>query len=93
MIDHPALHAIQEHLTKNAEAYIAAVGALFVAGVCAMPAKIPGSIQEFWTWLRDSLQIAVPAARATHITQTVETPQLKVTTTSDPTDLPKETTK
>lgn len=103
MVDHPAWVALQNHLSKNAEAYIAAIGALFVASVCAAPPIcpfIPGEIdtpvkrmvQANWTWFRDSLQIAVPAARANShtATQTVETPQLKTTTsTSDTT--PKET--
>jgi hypothetical protein len=95
MIDHPGWIALQQHVARNAEAYIAGIGALFVASVCAMPAKIPASVQEFWTWLRDSLQIAVPAARShTAMTsQTVETPQGKVSTSTSTPTTPTEETK
>lgn len=52
-----------------------AVAALFVAGVCTMPALFPKTAQEWWTWVRDALQTAVPAARAAHANPTKpETP-------------------
>lgn len=49
----------------------AGISALFVAAVCTMPAKAPlipadHPIQDVWTWIRDTLQTAVPAARMNH---------------------------
>lgn len=64
MIDHPVIATIQAHIVKNWEAYAAAISAICIAGVCMMPEKIPATFQEWWTWFRDTLQTAVPAARA-----------------------------
>lgn len=71
MIDHPAWIALQENITKNVPEYVTLIGGLAVAGVCTMPAKCPllsqdNPLQEVWTWLRDALQTAVPAARVNH---------------------------
>jgi len=41
----------------------AGVGALVMATILSMPEKIPTRLQEFWTWMRDSLQSAVPNRR------------------------------
>ncbi|MFC5861105.1 hypothetical protein ACFPT7_02240 [Acidicapsa dinghuensis] len=40
-----------------------AAGALFVSAVSAMPKAFPKSAQEWWTWLRETLQSAIPARR------------------------------
>ena len=64
MIDHPAWAVLQQHIARNIPEYITFIAALFVAGVCCMPATRPKGIDDWWTWLRDTLQTAVPAARA-----------------------------
>ena len=63
--------AIVNYVGVHWEEFTAAAGVLFVAGVCTMPQKMPmvradHPLQEPWTWLRDALQTAVPAARARH---------------------------
>ena len=69
LFDHPGWEALKAHIVKNLPEYITFFGALFIAAVCTMPKKMPlvpedNKIQELWTWFRDSLQTAVPAARA-----------------------------
>ena len=64
--------ALLNHLSVHWRIYTTAGTALFVAGVCTMPQKMPmiranHPVQEVWTWIRDALQTAVPAARAAHI--------------------------
>jgi hypothetical protein len=94
MIDHPVLMAIQDHLQRNMEAYLALASAITIAGVCMMPKNRPKSIDDWWTWLRDTLQTAVPAARAQRevhsltetTTPTASTKQeVTATTAADPT--------
>jgi hypothetical protein len=63
---HPAWQALQTQITANLPEYLIFASALSIAIVCAMPEKIPSSFQELWTWLRNSLQTAVPAARLNH---------------------------
>ena len=41
----------------------AGLGALVMATILSMPEKIPSRLQEWWTWMRDSLQSAVPNRR------------------------------
>ena len=69
MIDHPTWVALQQNIAGHVTEYVTLAGALFVAFVCTWPAKIPTSIQEWWTWLRDAFQTAVPAARMNHSQQ------------------------
>lgn len=59
----PALQALEHHFSHHLIEYMTFLSALAIAGVCTMPAKIPATLQEWWTWMRDSLQTAVPAAR------------------------------
>lgn len=77
VVDHPAWAALQAHLTKNVEAYLGIFSAVCIASVCTMPEKcvfIVGEpdtwwkklIQQLWTWVRNTLQTAVPAARASN---------------------------
>ena len=40
-------------------------GALVISIIHTWPARIPGSLQDWWTWGRDASQTAIPAARAT----------------------------
>ncbi len=61
---HPAWEILQQHIARNLPEYLTFVGALFVAGVCCMPATRPKGIDDWYTWFRDTLQTAVPAARA-----------------------------
>ena len=69
------MNQILANLQEHWQIYTTAGTALFVAGVCTMPQKMPmvranHPIQEIWTWVRDSLQTAVPAARAAHANPT-----------------------
>ena len=66
MIDHPAWVALQEHVTRNLPEYITFAAALGIAIVCTMPENPPSTLRDWWTWMRNSLQTAVPAARARH---------------------------
>ena len=74
---HPVLEAWRQHVIQHLAEYLTTVGLLFVAFVCTMPQKIPQAAQDWWTWCRDGLQTAVPAARARneqHSAATVQTP-------------------
>ena len=83
MFDHPGWVALQQHIARNVGDYLAAVSVLFIASVCMMPKSRPRTIDDWWTLMRDSLQTAIPAARANH----AQTRQVQTTTT------PSETTK
>ena len=61
---HPLLAMLRDHIAKNFPEYMIFFSALAVAVVCTMPALIPKSTQDWWTWMRDAFQTAVPAARA-----------------------------
>lgn len=63
MIIQPILEGIEAHLLRNLPEYLTFCGALAIAAACTIPAKIPSSMQELWTWFRDIVQTAVPAAR------------------------------
>ena len=39
-------------------------GALCIAVIHTWPARIPSRLQDWWTWAREALQTAIPAARA-----------------------------
>lgn len=54
---------ITEHL---ATVFEVGSGALFIAIVSTMPKKVPTRFQDYWDWVRDSLQTAIPATRAVH---------------------------
>jgi hypothetical protein len=56
-------HAIYVTILRDWKPEIEGLSVLFVAGVCVMPPAFPKSFQEWWTWLRDTLQTAIPAAR------------------------------
>ena len=74
---HPGWEVLQQHIARNVPEYITFVGALAIAAVCTMPEKcvfIVGEIntgwkllvQQLWSWMRNTLQTAVPAAQANH---------------------------
>ncbi len=97
-IDHPVWVALQQHLLKNFPEYITLFSALCIAGVCMMPKNRPKTIDDWYTWFRDTVQTAVPAARAqresTHtvsetITPTTSTKQEATASTAlDPPQVP-----
>lgn len=94
MNPHPAWEVLQHHIAMNVPEYVTLFSAICIAAVCSMPKNIPTSFGELWTWMRDTLQTAVPAARAQHqvSVQTTETPTQKTVTasetTADPTKTP-----
>lgn len=52
---------IYSHLAAIEEAGGAAVAALCISGIFAIPEKFPGlDLQAWWSWMRDTLQGAVP---------------------------------
>lgn len=58
------LHFVANH----GEAITGGISALAIASIITMPAKAPliseeNRLQELWTWFRDTLQTAIPAAR------------------------------
>jgi hypothetical protein len=55
---------VEAHISKNWEIYTAFAGACAIAAVCTMPEIFPTTWQDWWTWGRNTLQTAVPAARA-----------------------------
>jgi hypothetical protein len=74
---HPLLEALRQHFIQHLPEYLTTLGVLFVAFVCTMPANLPQTLQDWWTWCRDGLQTAVPAARARqeqHSSATLKTP-------------------
>lgn len=54
------IRLITQHL---ATVFEVGSGALFIALVSTMPKLIPKTLQDWWTWVRDSLQTAIPATR------------------------------
>lgn len=55
--------AILNHLEQNWAAISAAAAVLFIAAVSCMPPDPPSTMTEYWRWVRESLQTAIPAAR------------------------------
>ncbi len=90
---HPGWAVLQQHIARNVPEYITFLAAVMIAAVCTMPEDPPKTFRDMWRWLRNTLQTAVPAARAqTHAsTQTVtQTPtETKVETTASSTTPPK----
>lgn len=58
--------AIFNHIQQNMTAILASAGILFVAVVSCMPPDPPSSLRDYWHWVRESLQTAIPAARRNH---------------------------
>ena len=57
------MNEILNNIAKNWGTYTAAAGVLFVAFVSCMPKNPPASLAEYWQWVREGLQTAIPAAR------------------------------
>jgi hypothetical protein len=57
------LNAIGHNLAQNIGYEEGAFGLLLAVFVHNMPATIPKTFQEIWTWVRDSLQTALPVRR------------------------------
>lgn len=58
-----------QHIAQHLAAYGFGSGLLILGLITTMPALIPKSWQDIWTWVRNALQTAVPAARHTNPTQ------------------------
>ena len=58
-----AWKALGENMVGHWGEYAATLGVLGVAVVSCIPERVPKSLQEWWTWMRESLQTAIPAAR------------------------------
>lgn len=63
LVNHPIIHIIEQHIIHNMPEYLIGASALIVATIVTMPILIPKSLQDWWTWMRNALQTAVPAAR------------------------------
>jgi len=54
-------------VANNLSTHLAAEGGvgvlLFGVFVHTMPPQLPSSLQEYWTWVRDALQTALPVRR------------------------------
>lgn len=59
--NHPAWLALQTELAKHMGRYLGMFGVVYLAAVSTMPETRPKSLDEAWTWLRDTLQAATPA--------------------------------
>jgi hypothetical protein len=92
-LDHPVWEALRLHIVAHLTEYISLVSLLVIAFICTMPEMFPKTWQDWWSWLRNGLQTATPAARAqSHassqiVTQTPTT--TKVETTASSTEPPK----
>ncbi len=69
-MDHPVLIAIQQHVVKHLGIYTENITLLFFAAISTAPEKIPTTIDEFWTWGRETLRAATPARFSTPATST-----------------------
>jgi len=58
------MHELLDALAKDFLAHLTSVGVgsgvLFFAIIHNMPEHPPANMQEYWTWVRDSLQSAIP---------------------------------
>ena len=63
----PILTAISQNIEQNAGTYITGFisicSLLLVAFIGSMPPQIPKSMQDMWTWMRETLQTATPINR------------------------------
>jgi hypothetical protein len=58
---------IGNHVSANAGAYGTASIALGLSVAKNIPPQFPKSVQEWWTWMRDSIQTALPISRANSV--------------------------
>lgn len=59
LVTTPVLHELRRHW----QAYGAGSGVVLVAAVASIPEKPPSTLQEWWTWMRTTLQTALPINR------------------------------
>lgn len=71
-----ALQAIGAHISRNSGAYGTASIAAGLAVAKNIPPQFPKTVQEWWTWFRDSIQTALPISRS-NPSQPVPTPAPK----------------
>ena len=57
------LNAIGHSIVQNLGYEEGVAGLLVAVAIHNMPATIPKTLQEIWTWVRDSLQTALPVRR------------------------------
>ncbi len=87
-LDHPVWEALRVHIVTHLPEYISLVSLLVIAFICTMPEMFPKTWQDWWSWLRNGLQTATPAARAqSHassqtVTQTPTTKTVETTASS-----------
>ena len=55
---------ISNHIAANGGAYGTAAIALGLSVAKNIPPQFPKSLQEWWTWMRDSIQTALPISRS-----------------------------
>ena len=56
----PIISAVLGNVSAHAEAYRTALEVIVLAVASTMPASVPRSIQEWWTWMRSAIRAAVP---------------------------------
>jgi len=56
---------ILTYLGSNLNYILSALGLFFLAVINSMPPQIPSTVNEWYLWLRDSLQTAIPINRRT----------------------------
>lgn len=52
------------HFEMHAEGYGVGIGAVVLSTAKNWPEMIPKSAQDWWTWMRNSVQTALPISRA-----------------------------
>lgn len=69
------LNAIAANLYQHLTTIGVGSGVLFFAVIHNMPPEPPSSMQEYWTWVRDSLQTAIPVRQARQQNPTQDKPK------------------
>lgn len=54
---------LAHHFEQHAEGYGVGIGALVLSTAKNWPEFIPKSAQDWWTWMRNSVQTALPISR------------------------------
>ena len=58
------LSAVGAHIARNSGAYGSVGIAVGLSGVKNIPEMVPKTLQEWWTWMRNTFQTALPISRA-----------------------------
>ena len=56
-----AFNAIVAHVEKNWEFYSSGAALLGIGAITSMPVVRPKTLDDLWTWARNTLQAATPA--------------------------------